>query len=64
MPVEFFGGEKTFKQQQMYDGFKKDYCKKNNIPLLCIRYDQNVYSTLRRFLVRKTYKDIVYEYKK
>ncbi len=64
MPVEFFGGEKTFKQQQMYDEIKKDYCKKNNIPLLCIRYNQNVYSTLRRFLARKTYKDIVYEYKK
>lgn len=36
-PIEFFGGEEDFKNRQWRDNLKKDYCKKNNIPLIIIR---------------------------
>ena len=26
---------------QKYDNLKKEYCKKNNIPLIIIKYDEN-----------------------
>ena len=61
--ISFFGGEEGFKKRQLYDQIKKDWCKEHNIPLLCIRYNQNVQSTIKRFLKRKNYSDIIYEYK-
>jgi hypothetical protein len=48
-PIIFFGGEKTFIEQKKNDKIKKDYCKKNNIPLLIIKYDENVNKTLENF---------------
>lgn len=39
-PIEIFGGEKRFLQQQTYDNEKEKYCKNNNISLLIIRYDE------------------------
>ncbi len=62
-PIDFFGGKDAFIQRQRYDELKKQYCIDNNIPLLCIRYDKNVYSSVKRFISRKTYPDIIYEYK-
>ena len=35
---EHFGGEKRFKQQQINDQIKRDYCTTNNIPLIEIPY--------------------------
>lgn len=35
-----WGGEEEFKLRQKRDKVKRDYCKKNNIPLLELRYDQ------------------------
>lgn len=35
-PVDYFGGEKSFKQTQIRDKIKNQYCKDNNIPLLRI----------------------------
>lgn len=37
-PIDFFGGEKAFKNQQIRDNRKINYCKKNNIKLLLIPY--------------------------
>lgn len=37
-PIEYFGGEKKFKQQIERDQIKKNYCEVNNIPLLIIPY--------------------------
>lgn len=37
-PVEFFGGEKAFKEQKKRDKIKVKYCRDNNIPLLVIPY--------------------------
>lgn len=37
-PVQFFGGEERFKIQQIYDSYKRAYCKKNNYHLIEIPY--------------------------
>ena len=37
-PIEYFGGEKTFKKQQEHDKRKREYAKQNNINLLEIWY--------------------------
>lgn len=36
--VEWFGGEEAFKASQERDDIKRQYCKKNNIPLIEIPY--------------------------
>jgi hypothetical protein len=38
-PIEFFGGEDALKQLQKRDVIKDNYCSKNNIDLLRIKYD-------------------------
>ena len=48
--VDFFGGNTRFEACQLHDQIKKDYCEKNNISLLCIRYDENIEEELERFL--------------
>lgn len=41
-PVDFWGGEEGYIQQQIYDNKKREYCHKNNIPLIEICYkDKN-----------------------
>lgn len=39
-PVELWGGEDSYKKQRKTDIEKNDWCEKNEIPLLRIRYDQ------------------------
>ena len=39
-PVEYFGGEKTFKKQQINDIIKDQYCDNNNIKLIRINYKE------------------------
>ena len=39
-PVDFFGGEKTFKETLKSDNLKNLYAKKNNVPLLRISYSK------------------------
>lgn len=48
--VEYFGGEEKFKTQQKHDQIKRDYCNKNNIKLLEIRYDEDIEEKLNNFL--------------
>lgn len=36
--VAYFGGEEDFKERQIRDGIKNDYCNKNNINLIRIPY--------------------------
>lgn len=48
-PVDYFGGKDKFKQLQYNDSIKTTYCNLNNIPLLRIRYDQNIEMELDKF---------------
>ena len=49
-PIDFFGGQQAFEDTQKRDAIKTNYCKANNIPLLRIRYDEDIVSTLENFL--------------
>ena len=53
-PIEHFGGEEKFQQQQHNDNIKTEYCKKNNIELCRIRYDQNVEQELNKYFNNET----------
>lgn len=41
-PVEYFGGEKTFLRTIECDKIKNEYCSKNNIRLIRIKYDEDI----------------------
>lgn len=40
--VEIFGGDKAFEEQKKRDKLKREYCKKNNIKLIEIAYNDNI----------------------
>jgi hypothetical protein len=46
--VKYFGGEKDFKLRLIKDKIKMEYCKNNNIPLLIIKYDEDVFNKLNK----------------
>jgi len=41
-PINYFGGQKAFESQTKRDNQKDEYCKKNNIHLLRIPYNQDI----------------------
>ena len=45
-PVERFRGQKGFEDRQKRDQIKRDWCKENNVPLIEIRYDENINEVL------------------
>ena len=45
-PVSIYGGEKKFKQQQINDNIKNEYCKKNGIELIRISYKISGYQKI------------------
>lgn len=47
-PIGYFGGEETFEGTVRRDKIKEDYCKKNNIGLIRIKYDEDVCEVLSR----------------
>ena len=50
-PVKYFGGQKEFEYRQKCDQIKREYCKKNNIVLLEIKYDENIEEVLKKFKI-------------
>ena len=44
--VKYFGGDVAFKRTQERDKIKTEYCLKNNIKLIRISYNDNIYSKL------------------
>ena len=42
VPIKYFGGQITFEHQQKRDQYVRNYCKKNSIKLLEIRYDEDI----------------------
>lgn len=49
--VEFFGGEKEFILSQKRDKIKIKYCDDNNIPLIIIKYTDNIKNVLKKVLM-------------
>lgn len=48
-PIKKFGGEETFKVRQKRDQIKREYCAKNNIALLEIKYNDNIEEKLQEY---------------
>lgn len=48
--VALWGGQEYLLQRQYNDQIKNDYCKKNNIHLIRIRYDEDIYDVLNNEL--------------
>ncbi len=48
--IPFFNGEEGFKKRVKNDNIKKKYCEDNNIPLLCIPYNESIENNLNNFL--------------
>jgi hypothetical protein len=48
-PIEYFGGIKQFNKQIINDKIKMEYCQNNNIPLIMIKYGENIFETLKKF---------------
>jgi len=44
---QFFGGDERLKDQKRKDKIKNDYCNKNNINLIRIKYDENIKEKLK-----------------
>lgn len=48
-----FNGKKGFKETQQHDLIKNNYCYNNDIMLLRIRYDEDIYSKINEFIKLK-----------
>jgi len=53
IPVLIFNGSKGFESQQIRDKIKINYCKDNKIPLLIIKFDENIEEKLFEFGIIK-----------
>lgn len=51
-PIDYFGGESAYKEQQIKDNIKNDYCKNNNIKLLRVPYTINKYDELQEEILK------------
>lgn len=52
-PFKYFGGEESFRKRIKRDNLKKIYCETHNINLLEIKYDEDVESSLNKYLESK-----------
>ena len=50
-PISCFGGVERLEKQQENDNIKKEYCKKANIPLYYINYNENIENELNKILI-------------
>lgn len=53
-PVKYWGGEETLKNIKFRDNIKKEYCRDNNIPLIVIRYNEDIIKKLNRLFHPKS----------
>lgn len=45
-PIKYFGGDVQFEKRTINDNIKRNFCQDNNIPLLEIKYDENIEEVL------------------
>lgn len=57
-PVPFFGGEKTFSDQERRDSLKIKYCKENHIPLVIFKYNEKVTKDNLLLKIREAKKNV------
>jgi len=49
-PVEYFGGQTKFEQQQIHDEIKREYARMLGVPLLEIPFSANSYEKIAQLL--------------
>ena len=49
--IEYFGGINSLKSQIKRDVIKREYCENNNILLIIIRYDDDIYDILDNYFL-------------
>lgn len=49
-PVKYWGGEVVLKKVKFRDKIKKEYCKLNNIPLIIIRYNEDLLKKMNKLI--------------
>lgn len=49
----WFGGGEEFKNRQIRDNIKKDFCKNNNVNLLEIKYNESISKTLNEYFIKR-----------
>lgn len=47
-PIDYFGGEERFKENVKRDKIKENYCSENNICLIKIAYNMDIYEELQK----------------
>lgn len=52
VPIDFYGGQEGFEERQLRDNIKIKYCLDNNIPLIIIRYDEDIEEVLDKLIPR------------
>lgn len=57
-PVDYFGGEEAFKNVVLRDKIKENYCSENNIHLIKIAYNTNIYEELQKLYELLTLSEI------
>ena len=50
-PIEYFGGINSLKSQIKRDLIKREYCYNNNIHLIIIKYDDDIYDILDNYFL-------------
>lgn len=48
-PIDYWGGKKGLKEQKIKDKIKNDFCKREGINLLRIKYDENIEEKLNNY---------------
>lgn len=48
--VDYWGGKEGLKKQKLRDKIKMEYCKNNNIPLIIIKYNDDINESLNYYL--------------
>lgn len=51
-PIDYFGGEATFKKQQKHDKMKLDYAKNHGYNLIAVPYTEDSLSKIKKYLIK------------
>lgn len=51
-PIDYFGGEARFKNQQKHDQMKLDYAKEYGYTLITVPYIEDTFSKIKKYLIK------------
>lgn len=51
-PIDYFGGDTTFKKQQGHDKLKAEYAKSHNYKLIAVPYTEDTFLKIKKYLMQ------------